>query len=146
MQPENLISVRTAIMNSQQSGDIFNLAATVMPDHVHLLLELTGRLPVSRAIGKIKAAVTRNCHAITWQANFFDHRLRFAEKREAFAFYIFMNPYRAGLCPTNQSWSGWISLGLVQWEFEAKLQNGAPPGEWLVIPEELDLTSVTGND
>jgi hypothetical protein len=43
-------------------------------------------------------------HALTWQDNYFDHRLRdetaFTEKSH----YLRMNPVRAGLCADPDQW------------------------------------------
>lgn len=125
-------TLRTAISNLDQSRDAGLLAATVMPDHVHLLITLGTHLTVSQVVAKIKAAVTRQHPAMRWQLNFFEHRLRDSASAEDFAFYIFMNPYVAGLCRLDQPWSGWIPSPLVRWSFEDKLRESCfPHPEWL---------------
>src|SRR4051812_47451739 len=55
-----------------QSADGSILAATVMPDHLHLLLELGSRLSLSEVVAKTKAGITRACRGVKWQLNFFD--------------------------------------------------------------------------
>lgn len=114
------------------SGDGSILAGTVMPDHIHLLLELGGRLPLSAVVAKAKSAVSRANPDAAWQRNFFDHRLRVIDSAEDYAFYIFMNPYCAGSCPLDQSWSGWIPSQNMRWGFEEKLREGRfPQAEWV---------------
>lgn len=140
---ENLVqaTARQASAALDSSGNALVLAASVMPDHIHLLLELGVPLSVSQVVGKTKSALTRTHGTVRWQANFFEHRLRSTESAEDYAFYIFMNPYSAGLCPLDQTWPGWISSGHVRWAFEDKLRAGRlPQPEWI---EKADLFAQT---
>ena len=115
-----------------ESGDGSILAGTVMPDHIHLLLKLGSRLSLSGVIAKTKAAISRAMPSAKWQRNFFDHQLRTIGSAEDYAFYIFMNPYCAGLCPLDQPWSGWIPSKNAHWQFEDNLQEGKlPQPEWI---------------
>jgi putative transposase len=86
-------TLRAAISNLDQSRDAGLLAATIMPEHVHLPITLGTHLTISQVVAKIKATVTRQHLAMRWQLNFFEHRLRDSASAEDFAFYIFMNPY-----------------------------------------------------
>jgi putative transposase len=123
---------RTCLTAIDKNGDGTLLAANVMPDHIHLLLELGSRLSVSELVAKIKAGVSRGRVHFYWQLNFFDHQLRTADSVEDFAFYIFMNPYCAGLCSIEDVWPGWIPSSTIRWSFEEKLRNGKlPHPEWL---------------
>ena len=115
-----------------ESGDGSIMSGNVMPDHIHLLLELGSRLPLSAVVAKTKAAITRACRDVKWQLNYFDHQLRATEHAEDYAFYIFMNPYCAEICPLNQTWAGWVPSRTVRWRFEEKLRSGSlPQPEWL---------------
>jgi putative transposase len=78
----------------------------LMPDHLHAILAF------SREPG-MKAVVTNWKHflarkpGITWQRDFFDHRLRDRyEEAEKFS-YILLNPVRSGLCDRAEDWP-WI--------------------------------------
>jgi REP element-mobilizing transposase RayT len=123
------------------AGNALVLVASIMPDHIHLLIELGTPLSVSQVVGKSKSAIARAHGEIRWRENFFEHRLRSAESAEDFAFYIFMNPYRAGLCPLDQKWAGWMSSGEVRWAFEDKLRpEGLPQPEWI---EQANLFAQT---
>ncbi len=145
--PSTLSAVRTAITTIDESGDGQLLAATVMPDHVHVLLNLGPRLSVSQLVAKTKAAVTRQLHDLHWQLNFFEHRLRSCGNTESFALYIFMNPYNAGLSSLDEIWPGWISPGHIRWAFEDKLRTGGlPQAEWLPEAERFAQTLPAGAD
>ena len=96
-------TLRLAIANSGKSGDATLFAATIMPEHVHLLISLGKRLTVSQVVAKIKATVTRQHPTVHWQLNFFEHRLRDHSVAEDFALYIFMNPYVANLISLDET-------------------------------------------
>ncbi len=114
------------------SGDARMLAATLMPDHVHLLFALGGRLSLARLVAKWKARVRPALGGGAWQANYFEHRLRPEEAEEPYAWYIFMNPYRSGLVTVEEVWSGWWPLPESAWTFLALARSGPrPQPEWL---------------
>ena len=54
-------------------------------------------------IGSFKRATTKFA-GVTWQRNFFDHRLRRDESLEQKAEYIRENPERAGLVTQADEW------------------------------------------
>jgi putative transposase len=129
------------------SGDGSIMAGTVMPDPIHLLLELGSRLPLSAVMAKIKAAITRASLGAKWQRNYFDHRLRTSDSAEDYARYIFMNPYCAGICPLDRPWSGWISSKTVRWQFEDKSREGQfPQPEWVGQAQRLGQHLPPGAD
>lgn len=145
--PAVLATVHTAIIGLEKTGDGVPLAATVMPDHVHLLFTLGDRLTVSQVGAKIKAAVTREHPSLQWQLNFFEHRLREPAAGEDFAFYIFMNPFTAKLCRLDETWPGWITSSGIRWSFEDKLREGRfPHAEWLSQAERFARTLPAGAD
>ncbi len=130
--------VRAAVHDLHEAGDWRLLAGTIMPDHVHVLFTLGERLSLDRVIAKWKARARASKADWRWQANFFEHRLRADEDTEEYAFYIFMNPYRAGLVGANEGWSGWLRGADWRWRFEDALNREAgPPREWLGRVEEL---------
>jgi REP element-mobilizing transposase RayT len=138
---------RQCLAACDSTGDGTLLAGTVMPDHIHLLLELGPRLTVSQLVAKTKAAITRSRPGMKWQLNFFEHRVRTVESAEAYAFYIFMNPYVAGLCPVERTWAGWIPSLEARWEFEGKLREGGlPQPEWVEEARRFSHTLPPGAD
>jgi putative transposase len=129
----NAASIRAALQRLQADGDIALQAATIMPDHIHLLFELLTRLVYGRAVAKFKTLARENGRtAWDWQSDGFEHRLRPDESAESYAFYAFMNPYIAELCPLTQRWPHWICPDAQRFEFLAAINNGEPvPEEWL---------------
>jgi putative transposase len=78
-------------------------AYCLMPDHVHLLLEgLQPNSDLLQFVGAIKTKSTRPFEKKTgsplWQKKFYDHILRQNDSPDGAAWYIWMNPVRAGLC------------------------------------------------
>lgn len=138
--------MREVLCEWQAEEDGSLLAATIMPDHVHALIELGDRLSVGRLVARWKAqAVRRCCHAGAWQRDFWEHRLRPEETTEEYGLYLFLNPYRAGLIPAAQNWEGWCCPRLAAFRFTCMLEeNGTPPREWLEWPEERFAQLGTG--
>jgi REP element-mobilizing transposase RayT len=123
----------TAMHTMYEAGDFSLIAATVMPDHFHILLTLGDRLSVGQVAGKMKA-LAREQGKAAWQ-----------ESTEDYAFYIFMNPYRAGMCPLNSSWPWWHCPQPRQFQFLAALdQLKAMPSEWLGLSDNVASKITTG--
>ena len=120
------------------AGDWRLLAAGVMPDHFHVLFTLGDRLPLDRVIAKLKARGRAADAVWRWQANVFEHRLRADEDAEDYAFYVFMNPYQAGLIDVSVPWPGWLGGEEWRWRFEDGLSaTGTPPAAWLDRATEI---------
>ena len=118
------------------------LAATIMPDHIHVLFVLGETLSLNRTVAKLKTRST--CGTFRWQPNYFEHRLRPDDIAGFYARYIFLNPYRAGLVPRCEIWPHWI-IGADggNWDFIAGLEDGMfPPAEWLTQKEDIDPACV----
>lgn len=129
---------RAQVMRLLEDGDVAWITASVMPDHIHLLFELGERLELNRVISKLRGLIVRRARAMEgcWQENFFERRLRADESAEAYALYVFMNPYRAGLIAMDELWPGWVCSDGRSWEFMERLRaNGTPQREWLVETE-----------
>jgi len=71
---------------------------------------------MKKVIGNWKE-ITAKRGRISWQRDFFDHRLRAEESNEEKALYIRMNPVRKGLVATPSAWT---------WVYEPNL--GGPSG------------------
>ena len=83
--------------------------ALLMPDHVHLILKFSERVAMTKALRDWKSWLTKT-HGISWQENFFDHRLREDEAYDQKAAYILQNPVRAKLIAKEEDWPYvWIS-------------------------------------
>jgi REP element-mobilizing transposase RayT len=78
----------------------------LMPDHLHAILSFPRDTGMSRTIGEWKKYHAK-AHRLTWQDNYFDHRLRSADAFVEKAHYLRMNPVRAGLCAQPKDWP-WV--------------------------------------
>ena len=142
-------ALQVAVAGLFPDDDAAVLCSTVMPDHLHLLVQLGERLSVGRVVAKFKSAttVTLREKGLDWQRNFFEHRLRPTDKADLYARYIFMNPYRAGLLAANDVWPWWRLNESVEFDFLQHLRAGVPPNEWMdesvedmgLLPEHLGL-------
>jgi putative transposase len=107
---------------------------TVMPDHVHLLVQLGADTPLSHAIRLFKGrlAPTLRASNLHWERGCFDHRLRDAEDRLPVFLYIFLNPYRSKLVGPNEPWPGYYCHE-AEWSWFGPLTNSScPMPEWLL--------------
>ena len=110
-------------------------SATIMPDHVHLLVTLGERLPIDKAVNRLKAKTSAllqaHTPALLWQRGFFDHKLRADEPLAAILHYIYLNPYRAQLCAPATIWP-WFYCRAEEWTwFKDSLDAEFPYPEWL---------------
>jgi REP element-mobilizing transposase RayT len=81
----------------------------LMPDHIHLLISFPNLPSFSPVIGSWKHWLSHQ-HGISWQDNFFDHRIRETEHSGDKAEYILQNPVRAGLVAKAEDWPyRWIA-------------------------------------
>ena len=135
-----------AALRPVYTDDAVLLAATIMPDHVHLLFTLGSRLTLGQVMGKFKTlSRDRGFSPWHWQEDGFDHRLRAEDSTEDYGFYLFMNPYRASFLPTSQTWPWWICPDPTQFRFTAHLNpDGTPPPEWLGEVATVTARIVTG--
>ena len=91
------------IRRLHEQGDVISLAWVVMPDHLHWLIQLNERWPLSRVVKTLKArsALTINRHLCRhgnlWQKAYYDRAARKDEDIRQMARYIVANPLRKGL-------------------------------------------------
>jgi putative transposase len=75
----------------------------LMPDHLHVLVDFPFWGDMSRIVGDWRRYLSKRL-GITFQRNFFDHRLRRDESHHEKWKYIKMNPVRAGLVKNPEDW------------------------------------------
>ena len=115
--------------SQERDGDFQLHCGTLMPDHLHLVLRIGEKLPFSKTIAKLKA---KTREPIDWQKNFYDHRIRSDETEEEYARYVFMNPYRSGICKLDCSYPLWRRWRETPYSFEESLStHGSIPNEWI---------------
>jgi putative transposase len=80
-----------------------------MPDHLHLIV--TGENDSSELPGMVRAFKSLAAGAVRkigmfdlWQKGYYDHVLRTGESMDSAAWYVFMNPVRAGLVGQVKEW------------------------------------------
>jgi putative transposase len=100
----NLCSRFLSDLRAESPRQAFAVPAyCLMPDHVHLLVQgLQPSCDLSWFVNAVKQASgfhikQQTCFPV-WQRFFYDHILRSQESSEAVAWYIWMNPVRAGIC------------------------------------------------
>ena len=97
--------------------DACNLCWVVMPDHIHLLLQL-GETELSVVMKRLKArtaiALNREIgrRGRFWAPGFHDHALRKEEDLLAVSRYIVANPLRAGLVKSLSDYPYWNAVWL----------------------------------
>ena len=104
-----------------------------MPDHVHLLVTLGIQSSLADALRQLKGPLTPvlRRHDLSWQEDFYDHRLRSTDELLPTFLYIFLNPYRAGLITPEQTWP-WYTCAPEDWEwFGGLTKESRPFVEWL---------------
>jgi REP element-mobilizing transposase RayT len=80
-----------------------SLAWVIMPDHVHWLFQVGGKVNISNVMKRFKACSARrvndylNRSGRLWQKGFHDHAIRDDEDIQGIARYIVANPLRASL-------------------------------------------------
>jgi putative transposase len=84
-------------------------AYSVMPDHLHVLVQ--GTQASSNLLAFVKGLKQQTAYAYAkkfnhdlWQKKFYDHILRPNDSVEAVAAYIWLNPVRKGLCSSAQGY------------------------------------------
>ena len=77
----------------------------LMPDHLHALIAFPADTDMRATLTAFKRYVSsRAPRPITWQRDFFDHRIRDHENLDQKYDYIRQNPVRAGLIQQAEDW------------------------------------------
>ncbi len=128
-----LAYLRVEIEATELDGLWHLRTGVVMPDHLHLLVQLGKRGTLSEAVRRYKgrSAPPLQRMGLDWQRSFFDHRMRHGEDRLPVFLYIFLNPYRARLVGSGRVWPGfWCAEDDWKW-FQPLTNSGVPFPEWL---------------
>jgi putative transposase len=101
--------VHDALIRGAELGRYCLHAWVIMPNHVHVLLEL--RVPLQRVTGTLKGVSARDANATLgrvgkpfWQDESFDHWIRDSSQFERIRSYIERNPVKAGLAKKPEDW------------------------------------------
>lgn len=132
-EPALLSELIAGLQTTASDGGWLVRTGVFMPDHVHLLVRLGGRVTLSEVVRRYKgrlAPVLRQ-RLLSWQRSFFDHRLRQMDDVLPIFPYIFLNPYRAGLAGDGAPWPGYFCAPDDWAWFEPLTTQGTPFPEWL---------------
>jgi hypothetical protein len=78
----------------------------LMLDHLHAIIAFPREPGMATTVKNWKKFVAGE-HGVSWQRDFFDHRLRDHHELEEKTSYILMNPPCKGLCERAEDWK-WI--------------------------------------
>ena len=121
-------------MRAMELDDTWEIrCATITPDHLHMLVVLGQRLSLSKVIQRLKAktALLLRTAALQWERGFFDRQLRTHDEELAVFHYVYLNPYRNGICKRDQQWP-WFYCHDEDWRWmRNRLDRELPPPEWL---------------
>jgi len=101
-------AILDSIAYRHEKGIWFCGLAVLMPDHIHMIVSFPDVPSLSRIVGEWKHWLSHK-HQISWQENFFDHRIRSETDRNK-GDYILENPVRAGLVAKAEDWP-WVWQG-----------------------------------
>jgi putative transposase len=107
-----------ALTSAKLWPDAKLLAWVLMPDHMHLLVELGERESLSLVMQRVKSvtasALRRHLSLPTpvWQAAFHERALRRDEDIKSAARYLVANPLRAGLAISMGAYPFWYAVWL----------------------------------
>jgi len=96
-------ALHESLDHREQLGDLHARLVLAMPDHLHGLFAFPGTKRMARVIADFKAWMAKSA-GVTWQRDFFEHRLRGMESATEKANYIRNNPVRAGLVSRPEDW------------------------------------------
>jgi REP element-mobilizing transposase RayT len=92
------------------------LAWVLMPDHLHLLVELGDNEPLSRVIQRVKSVTASALHrhsglpSSIWQRAYHERALRQSDDIRTAARYVIANPLRAGLVTAIGAYPFWGAI------------------------------------
>ncbi|HUR57959.1 MAG TPA: transposase [Opitutaceae bacterium] len=104
----------------------------VMPDHLHLLIVLGERLSLGKCVARLKSKTAAALGPLNWERGFFDHYVLPEKDHLSLFLYIFLNPYREGLCAHSARWP-WYYCRPEDWAwFNGLLDEERPDPRWLL--------------
>lgn len=127
-------NIFSSIQTEIESNPAHTLALVVMPDHLHRLFELPEEQRLSEMVRLFKGRLSPKFRAarLAWQKGaYHDRRLRPDEESAPYLRYMLCNPYRAGICASDETWPFWYCDSDVWAWFGAMTRDGRPYSEWI---------------
>ncbi|RKX70613.1 hypothetical protein DRP53_04425 [candidate division WOR-3 bacterium] len=110
---ENVEFLDEALQWLQGNGYIDLYFYIAMPDHVHLVFQLTGDKDLSQLMKSLKQYTGRRIRSRMgsdlriWQAQYYEHRIRKGEDLKEIMRYCWYNPVRAGIVADPRDYPFW---------------------------------------
>lgn len=101
----------------------------LMPDHLHALVSFSWEQ--DRGMNRVLADWKRYAatqFGISWQRDYFDHRIRSEQDHQSTWFYIRENPVRAGIVETYDQWPHVWLPNSIGWPDDSPKGWDRPPG------------------
>ncbi len=112
-----------ALLYFRGKGKLYLQAFVVMPDHFHLLMNLTDAYALDICMNQLERRASfpsrSNGSSMPWQERFHDHKIRSGESVLDLVNYIEQNPVRGELVEKAEDWQ-WSSANP---EYEDKLDR-----------------------
>jgi len=126
-------SILAELHRMETEGVWFSRCAVVMPDHIHLLIQLADKLTLGKAVARLKAksGSVLKAAGVRWQDGYCEHHMRPKEDRLPVFLYIYLNPYRAGLLPARKVWPWFVCGEEDRAWFMPMLDRGLIEPAWL---------------
>jgi putative transposase len=118
---EDFVTARVAVRALNDLATLKDsqfLTWVLMPDHLHLLVQLGEGDQLSQLVNRLKSRMGREVNrclgrsGAIWQSGFHEHLLRGEEDVKAVARYVVMNPLRAGLVARVSEYPHWDAIWL----------------------------------
>ena len=113
----DLASGRCVVLAMRRvQGEAETLCYVVMPDHVHWMIQLSGRRSLSGTVQNLKSIASKELHRCrglqmeVWGSGFHDRALRREEDMQSVARYVVANPLRAGLVASVRDYPLWDAV------------------------------------
>lgn len=100
-----------SVVHYAELGKWWPTLVLLMPDHLHALMSFADGLNIAKTMGAWKGYAAR-MYGIRWQADFFEHRLRYDESWREKSEYIVQNPVRGKLVTKADEWPYVWRMGL----------------------------------
>jgi len=116
-------AVFEAVAFRQRANRWFAHLVLLMPDHLHALISFPRGADMPKIIANFKELTAKRA-GISWQRDFFDHRIRNPGALRETEGYLSLNPVRRGLVKNPEDWP---------YVWRAEWVNGGPSGPALPI-------------
>jgi putative transposase len=131
---KELFEASLTILKSLENGICKVIHGIVhMPDHIHLLIQLSAENELSHVVRLHKGRMTPNLRirGLNWQGGYYDRRIRPQDSIGRVLRYMLLNPYRKNLITALEEWPFCYSTELAKSWISLAMHENIPEPEWL---------------